>query len=448
MAEDRKREDYGDSSRDTLLAEIIDFTDYNTLNKIMNKLTDYAEILSEGKLSGLINFNFRLNSNQTNKIIKLLEEIQAITRIYNMALKGSKDLEIEYISFVFSDYDNPEAISSYMNLKNILENRMTHQVQQYNVNMGKNNTTLAIPLNELRGHVKTFLDLSDSEMTISTKAQHGIIAASLHDAYTTLLNKSEFYNDRTYMKFFFNEDDPSKKKILLLKKERRLAIREIGSNVAETLDRLQAILASKTQPARDVTAADAIAIPDYAPRNTRADTFTDRMMLTPFGRQYGALIEKTISAIFDPARRSGILSVPEDTIREKIALLFQSFKLRSDIAKLHGELNMAIEYLLNQDYGIKTFAEKFLYFDRKESFAKFYSGQNQEQIELFLNHIFMSYFELSYSSLFRIIKSMDMKKFACAFIIKRIYLREGENLTNFGFFFIRVIARAGGIKSQ
>jgi hypothetical protein len=446
MAEDRKREDYGDSSLNALLAEIIDITDFNTLNKIINKLTDYAEILGEGKLSGLINFNFRLNSNQTNKIIKLLEEIQAITRIYNMALKGSKDLEIEYISFVFSDYDNPEAISSYMNVKNILENRLTHQVQQYNVNMGKNNTTLAIPLNELRGHVKTFLDLSDSEMTISTKAQHGIIAASLHDAYTTLLNKSEFYNDRTYMKFFFNEDDPSKKRMLLLKKERRLSIKEIGSNVAETLDRLQAILASKTQPARDMAAVDAI--PDYAPRTSRADTFTDRMMLTPFGRQYGALIEKTIGAIFDPARRSGTLAIPEDTIREKIALLFQSFKLRSDIAKLHGELNMSIEYLLNQDYGIKTFAEKFLYFDRKESFSKFYSGQNQEQIEQFLNHVFTAYFELSFSSLFRIIKSMDMKKFACAFIIKRIYLREGENLSNFGFFFIRVIARAGGIKSQ
>jgi hypothetical protein len=448
MAEDRKRDEFEDNSKDALLAQIIDFIDYNTLNKIINKLTDYAEILGEGKLSGLINFNFRLNSIQTNKVIRLLEEIQAITRIYNMALKGSKDLEVEYISFIFSDYDNPEAISSYMNLKNIIENRLTHQVQQYNVNMGKNNTTLAIPLNELRGHVKTFIDLSETEMTISTKAQHGIIAASLHDAYTTLLNKLEFYNDRTYMKFFFNEDDPSKKRTLLLKKERRLTIKEIGNSVTEALDRLQAIMASKIQPVRETTPADSIAIPDYAPRNTRADTFTDRMMLTPFGRQYGAMIEKTISAIFDPSQRTSILAIPEDIIRDKIALLYQAFKLKSDITKLHAELNMAIEYLLNQDYGIKTFAEKFLYFDRKESFTKFYSGQNQEQIELFLNHIFSSYFELSFSSLFRIIKSMDMKKFACAFVIKRIYLREGENLSNFGFFFIRVIARAGGIKSQ
>ncbi len=448
MAEDRKRDDAGTGGTDALLNEIIDFIDYNTFNKIINKLTDYAEILSEGKLSGLINFNFRLNSNQTSKVIRILEDTQALTRIYNMALKGSKDLEVEYISLIFSDYDNPEAISSYMNLKNIIENRLTHQVQQYNVNMGKNNTTLAIPLNELRGHVKTFLDLMETEMTISTKAQHGIIAASLHDAYTTMLNKSEFYNDRTYMKFFFNEDDPSKKKVLLLKKERRLTIKEIGNAVGETLDRLHAIMYSKMQTTREPSQSDSIAVPDFMPRNTRAESFTDRMMLTPFGRQYGALIEKTISAIFDPSQRESILSIPEEMVREKIALLYQAFKLKSEILKHAAELNQSIEYLLNQDYGIKTFAEKFLYFDRKEPFSKFYSGQNQEQIELFLNHIFTAYFDSSFSSLFKIIKSMDMKKFACAFVIKRIYLREGENLTNFGFFFIRVIARTGGIKSQ
>ena len=66
----------------------------------------------------------------------------------------------------------------------------------------------------------------------------------------------------------------------------------------------------------------------------------------------------------------------------------------------------------------------------------------------FLAQVFIIYFEESFGTLFKIIKSMDMKKFACAFIIKRIYLKEGESLTNFGFFFIRVIAKVGGIKSQ
>jgi hypothetical protein len=449
MAEEKKREDISEGGVSNLLAEITEFIDFNTLNKIINKLTDYAEIISEGKIYGIINYNFRLNSNQTNKVVKLLESIQAITRIYNLALKGSKDLELEYISLIFSDFDNPEAISSYINLKNVIENRLTHQVQQYNVNMGKNNTTMAIPLNELRGHVKTYQDLSEMELAISTKAQHGIIAASLHDAYTSLLNRLEFWNDKTYMKFFFNEDDISRKKVLLLKKERRLSIREIGNKVRETLDQLHAIMYSRMQTAREAAIQTELAQQqEFSPRVTRSESFTDRMLMTPFGRQYGSLIDKIITGIFDPAKRANLNAIPEDTIKEKVVVLYQSYKLRSDMTKLGTEVQFTVDYLLQQDYGIKTFAEKFLYFDRKEVFSKFYSGQNQDQIEQFLTQIFIVYFEEIFSGLFKIIKSMDMKKFACAFIIKRIYLREGESLTNFGFFFIRAIAKVGGIKSQ
>ncbi|OHD65735.1 MAG: hypothetical protein A2176_13970 [Spirochaetes bacterium RBG_13_51_14] len=448
MADEKRREETSERSVDALLSEIIDFIDFNTFNKIINKLTDYAEILSEGKISGIINFNFHLNSNQTGTVVKILEDIQAITRIYNLALKGSKDLEIEYISNIFSDFDNPESISSYVNLKNIIENRLTHQVQQYNINMGKNNTTMAIPLNELRGHVKTFRDLREMQLAISTKAQHGIIAASLHDAYTTLLNRPEYWNERTYMKFFFNEDDLSKKKILLIKRDRGLTISEIGNKVRETLDKLHAIMYNRMQTTRESVPGDSVLFPDNSTKRVRTNTFTDRMMLTPFGRQYGSLIEKIITGIFNPEMRETAHDIPEESIREKVALLFQAFKLRSDMTKLGSDALDVVDYLLVQDYGIKTFAEKFLYFDRKESFSKFYSGQTQEQIDLFLTKVFIVYFEERFSNLFKIIKSMDMKKFACAFIIKRIYLREGESLSNFGFLFIRVIAKSGGIKSQ
>ncbi len=451
MTVEKKREDISEGGPESLLEEITEFIDFTTFNKIINKLTDYAEIISVGKISGIINYNFRLNSNQTGKVIRLLESIQAVTRIYNLALKGSKDLEIEYISCIFSDYDNPESISSYVNLKNVIENRLTHQVQQYNVNMGKNNSTLAIPLNELRGHVKTYMDLNEMELAVSTKAQHGIIAASLHDAYTTLLNRHEFWNDKTYMKFFFNEDDISRKKVLLLKKERRLSIREIGNRVRETLDQLHAVMYSRMQSAKEAAAAaqaEAITAQEFTPRATRLESFTDRMLMTPFGRQYGGLIDRIITGIFDPAKRANLNAITEDTVKEKLASLYQSFKLRSDMSKLAVEVQHTVDYLLIQDYGIKTFAEKFLYYDRKEAFSKFYSGQNQEQIEQFLTQVFAVYFDESFSALFKIIKSMDMKKFACAFIIKRIYLREGDNLTNFGFFFIRAIAKVGGIKSQ
>lgn len=448
MAVDKKRDATSAGGAENLLDSLSDFIDYNTFNKIINKLTDYAEIINEGKLFGIINYNFRLNSNQTGKVVKVLESMQAITRIYNMALKGSKDLEVEYISMLFSDFDNPENISSYINLKNVIENRLTHQVQQYNINMGKSNTTMSIPLNELRGHVKTFQDMNDMELALSTKAQHGIIAASLHDAYSTLLNRNEFWNDRTYIKFFFNEDDISRKKVLLLKKERRYSIREIGGRVREALDQLHTIMFNRMQTSRESAPADGSAALDYSSRAARAEAFTDRMLMTPFGRQYGGLIDRIITGIFDPAKRANLNAIPEETIKEKIAVLYQASKLKSDMQKLSSDVQYAVDYLMVQEYGIKTFAEKFLYYDRKEAFSKFYSGQNQEQIEQFLTQIFSVYFEETFSTLFKIIKSMDMKKFACAFIIKRIYLKEGETLTNFGFFFIRVIAKIGNIKSQ
>jgi hypothetical protein len=121
---------------------------------------------------------------------------------------------------------------------------------------------------------------------------------------------------------------------------------------------------------------------------------------------------------------------------------------KSDMTRHKDAITEIIDYLLAQDFGIKTFAEKFLYSDRKESFTKFYTDHAQEQVEQFLSQLFYIYFESSFSTLFRIVKSLDMKKFACAFIIKRIYTNEGENLTNFGFFFIRVIAKIGGIRAQ
>src|SRR5208337_2353050 len=219
MTEELESKEQPELAIDREMAEIVDFS---TFTKIINKLTDYAETLSEGKISGIVNFNYRLNSAQTNEILKLLKNVQGISRIYSLSVKGSKDIEVEYISNIFSDYEDPESISSYINLKNIIENRLTHQLQQYNVSMVKNNTTLAIPVNELRGHVKTYRDLHGQDITISTKAQHGLIAASLHDAYVTILNTPDYWNDKTYIKFFFNEDDQSKKKRLLLKSEKRL----------------------------------------------------------------------------------------------------------------------------------------------------------------------------------------------------------------------------------
>ena len=95
------------------LKKITPFVDFNSMSRIVNKLTDYAETLTEGKLAGIVNYNYRLNSSQSNMIIDLLVELQAVSRIYNIAHKGKKDLEVEYISNIFSDINNPASISSY-----------------------------------------------------------------------------------------------------------------------------------------------------------------------------------------------------------------------------------------------------------------------------------------------------------------------------------------------
>ena len=62
MTEEKVKGETGEMGADALIDQIVDYIDFATFNKIINKLTDYAEILSEGKISGIINFNYRLNS--------------------------------------------------------------------------------------------------------------------------------------------------------------------------------------------------------------------------------------------------------------------------------------------------------------------------------------------------------------------------------------------------
>ena len=121
-----------DENVESKIKKISEFLDTASLNKIINKLTDYAEIITAGKLSGIINYNYRLGSTQSRLTSELLIDIKALTKIYTIATKGSRDLEEEYISNIFSDAVTPTNISSYVSLRTTVENRLTHQVQQYN----------------------------------------------------------------------------------------------------------------------------------------------------------------------------------------------------------------------------------------------------------------------------------------------------------------------------
>jgi len=433
------------SRRHNDITQISEFMDYVSFNRVINKITDYAEIMTEGRVAGFINFDYRLSSNQTNKVIELLMNIQALSRIYTMAMKGSRDLEVEYISNIYSNPSEPDLITAYLNLKNILENRLTHQVQQYNINMGKNNTTMSMPLHELRGHVKTYRDLGEHKMIMSSKVQHGVIAASLHDAYSILMNKFNFYNEKTYIKYFFNEDDYRNRNNLILSGEARMSLQSINKSVSEVMDELVQINTNRLPQRQQKSPEQRLKKLPEMPSNVRQ--FNDRMLMTPFGRQYGGKIDGIISSIFSPVRRTKYAAFTEPQMKDLIARLFDYNEKSHKISDYQKEISEIAEYLLQQDYGVKSFTEKFIY-TKKEAFNKFYTGEMKEKVENFLYTVFSVYYEEEFSPVFRIIKSLDLKKFACAFIIKRLYLLIGENLTTFGFFFIKTIARIGGIKAE
>jgi hypothetical protein len=104
-----------------------------------------------------------------------------------------------------------------------------------------------------------------------------------------------------------------------------------------------------------------------------------------------------------------------------------------------------VYYLLGQEMGIKKFTESFIYIDRKTPFVRFFP-EVKDDVEEFLTRLFIIFFEDQFSAVFRIIRSLDMKQYACAYIIKRIYLLKGEDIPVFGFFLIKAIARHGKIK--
>ncbi len=433
------------------LKKISDFLDQADLQKIINKLTDYAEIVTEGKLSQIINFNFSLNRSQSGMIIDLLLNTSALTRISLIAQKGTRDLENEYISNIFSDTNNPENISSYISIRNILENRLTHQTQQYNMNMGKTNTTQAMSVNELRGHVKTYIDLSNSEVSLSSKAQHGYIAASLHDAYVTLVNRSDWWNDRTYMKFFFNEDDAEKRSRLIITRETRKSLPEINRNIQKLLSDFGKLILDKKNKNEQIDIDSSVKkSPPLSQADQQSRAFNDRLMTTPFGKQYGGKIDTIIRQVFSEEKQAEAEGTDSEEIRENMKRLFDIFT--STPAALKSAVNDtaiagACNFLIFSDFTIKGMTESFLFERGRESFSKFYSEEKKNAIEDFMTILFSRYYEIEFQSLFKIIRSHELRKFAAAFIIKRIYLTMGESLTTFGYVMVKAIAKTGKIKT-
>jgi len=427
--------------------EVYGYLDFNNLTKILNKLTDYAEILTEGKLSGIINYNYNLSSHQTNSIVDFLLKVQVLSKINNIAAKGSKDLEEEYISNLVSDTTNPSNISSYISIRNSIENRLNHQTQQYNMNMNKNNTTMSMPINELRGHVKTYNDLTKDNITVSKKAYHGLIAASLHDAYVTMLNRKDWWNDRTYQKFFFNDDDATSKKFHLFSKLPVISLNQISLNIFSVVDRLKEIKLDKVSSKKKSEELSISLKKKVASEKKSHNDFNDKMLETPFGKQYGHKIDEILTEIFESSFEKE--QIDDDLIRKDFSLLYKIFMTLPnslDLPVNRKKTCFLVDNLMGENFSLKEFADFYLNWNKQDLLYKNYNEEVKSQIESFLLELFVIYFNEKFISIFRIIKSLDMKKFACAYIIKRIYLLWGGNLTRFGYFLLKAIAHDGKIK--
>lgn len=425
------------------------FVDGNDFSKIINKIADYGDILTETKLGSLINFKYSLNGTQINEVIDLLVDIQALSKILNIASKGLKDLDAEYISNIFSETSYPYNISSYINIRTLVENRLANQTQNYNINMNKANLTTAIPISEVRNHVSQYSDLTNDRTLISSKIQHGMIAASLHDAFILLSNQPDWSNDRTYVKYFFADRSFTKSNNLLITKKSWLLLKDIkerANNISRKLDEAAFRMSrmQTTEKAEQAKKSAALA----QPQNRQVKEFHDKMLMTPFGRQYGGMIDKIIEDIFNEERHS-LARYEKDTFPDKIRVLYDAFTPGAGGfagSDYNGIITGLVEGLSGDNFSTKSLSEKYLYNNRKISFEKFFS-ENKDRHQDFITNLFATYFEIKFMPVFKIIKSQDFKKFACAYIIKRIYMKQGENLTPYGSYLIMSIGKSSGMKA-
>jgi len=260
----------------------------------------------------------------------------------------------------------------------------------------------------------------------------------------------DWWEDRSYQKFFFNEDDSQKREFYILSKKKRKSLTEIQADIKKILLKFSEIKALKTKSKKHDNKEN-IEKKSETKQSSINLSFTDKMLHTPFGQSYGLQIDKILNEIFKHNIEEYDKSEIERSIDSQIYTYFELFKNnRQYFIHDNNNKNFALEItpkLLLINNGIKTFSEKFLHKNKLESFTKFYSNKNKNEIEDFIHTIFIIYFENEFVSIFKIIRSKNLKQFACAYIMKRIYLMQSENITTFGYYFIQAIAKLGSIKT-
>ncbi|MCL1911212.1 MAG: hypothetical protein FWG13_03295 [Leptospirales bacterium] len=454
--------DNSDIKQDIDLTDILPFANQALLTKTINKLADYTDIISEAKLSSSINYNYNLSSDQIKAIIEFLVNSRAVSRIYVIAQKGAKDLDHEYISNIFSNLENFENSSSYLSLRSAMESRLTQQVQQFNINMGTSNVAKAMSVTTLRNHSKLYNEAAKTLSSVSSKVQHGYIAASLHDAYVTFISRMDFWNDKTYSKFFFNEESSGNRNTLLTLPQEKEGVFRINKELNELLDGFDNRQNDGITIREEMSPEDNVSVvltdvsdqnevsPSNTPSNIKkknpstVNLTNDPTMQTPFGKQYGAKINSIINEI---CFQAGAQEIDVDAVSSFLCDMYDEFrdnKLFITSEERKKTLIQVVDSILFVDTGIRNFSEIFLYKNRQEVFSKFFQ-LNSSVIDRFFSTIFGVYFQERFKPFLKFIKTDEMMTFACAFIIKRIYILFGDAITVFGFFLIKAVAEAGKV---
>jgi hypothetical protein len=94
-------------------------------------------------------------------------------------------------------------------------------------------------------------------------------------------NRSDFWNDKTYIKFFFNEDDNERRHQLIVTHEQRQSLLQISRNINEITGSFDKIRKEREE-------AKAPSLPGESPeparlqkREEQAQPFSDPAMATP-----------------------------------------------------------------------------------------------------------------------------------------------------------------------
>jgi hypothetical protein len=352
--------------------------------------------------------------------IDFLLKSRAISRLYIPPTAGSHGLDSEYVSNIISNSRMPESISAHIVITNTLDSKTANQLHIYNNSMNKINSGQTASVKEIRRHI----DAHELTKTIPLKSQNVYILASLHDAYVIRLNQNNWWENTHYKQYFMNDDNNEDLLLQLVTREPHLSLEEINRQINIIVHTFIAMGAGKFKNEQKKPTQENLAKSAVPPEKAQQEIY-NKMLSTPFGMHYGKKIDSILFEIF--YNNSDELS---GEIKFFVLNASSDFKETNSISLNPETIIELCTWLITTRMDSQTFIENFL---EKNS--------NKQLTTDFTNQLFKIFFELKFRDIFKIIKHPENISFACSFIIKRIYINYGEEIPEYGLFFINTVAQ-------